>query len=185
MQISYERYLDQIMGGWIGKSMGGAIGARFEGNKGWIEIDPSEMFPVKMPPNDDLDLQVLWLKVLEEKGAALDSDDLAAAWLEGCWYPYGELVTERDEVVWWAPFNNMHRVTLRRGENHFLVNLLKRGDELRFTLGIKEGSPAPAVRAMLSGVSEPQPNDQADKPPVQDMLAAIADWMVDLSDACP
>jgi len=90
MQLSYEHYLDQILGGWIGKSMGGAIGARFEGNKGWIEISPDEMFPEKMPPNDDLDLQVLWLKVLEEKGAALTSDDLAAAWLEGCWYPFNE-----------------------------------------------------------------------------------------------
>ena len=83
MQLTYERYLDQILGGWIGKSMGGAIGARFEGYKGWIELRPDEMFPSSMPPNDDLDLQVLWLKVLEEKGPALTSDDLAAAWLEG------------------------------------------------------------------------------------------------------
>lgn len=90
MNLSYERYLDAILGGWIGKSIGGAIGARFEGNKGWIELDPAEMFPAKMPPNDDLDLQVLWLKVLEEKGPALTSDDLAAAWLEGCWYPFNE-----------------------------------------------------------------------------------------------
>jgi hypothetical protein len=90
MHLSYDRYLDQILGGWIGKSMGGAIGARFEGNKGWIELRPEEMFPPSMPPNDDLDLQVLWLKVLEEKGAALTSDDLAAAWLEGCWYPFNE-----------------------------------------------------------------------------------------------
>ena len=90
MRITYERYLDQILGGWIGKSMGGAVGARFEGNKGWIEINPDEMFPDRMPPNDDLDLQVVWLKVLEERGAALTSDDLAAAWLEGCWYPFNE-----------------------------------------------------------------------------------------------
>jgi len=90
MRLDYEVYLDKVLGGWIGKSMGGAIGARFEGNKSWIEIDPGDMFPAEMPPNDDLDLQVLWLKVLEEKGAALTSDDLAWAWLEGCWYPFNE-----------------------------------------------------------------------------------------------
>ena len=65
MQISYDDYLDKILGGWIGKSIGGTVGARFEGNKNWIEIDPETMFPEKLPPNDDLDLQVLWLKVLE------------------------------------------------------------------------------------------------------------------------
>lgn len=90
MKLSYERYLDQVLGGWIGKSIGGTIGARFEGYKGWIELSPDEMFPEEIPPNDDLDIQVLWLKVLEEKGAALTSDDMAAAWLEGCWYPFNE-----------------------------------------------------------------------------------------------
>ncbi len=90
MKLSYERYLDQILGGWLGKSMGGAIGAKFEGYKGWVEVTPDKMFPEKLPPNDDLDLQVLWLKVLEEKGASLTSDDMAAAWLEGCWYPFNE-----------------------------------------------------------------------------------------------
>ncbi len=90
MRLSYSRYLDQILGGWIGKSMGGAVGARFEGYKGWIEIGSDEIFPDKIPPNDDLDLQVLWLKVLEEKGAALTSDDLAEAWFEWCWYPMNE-----------------------------------------------------------------------------------------------
>ena len=90
MQLSYERYLDKVLGGWIGKCIGGTIGARFEGNKDWIEISPQEMFPDAVPPNDDLDLQILWLKVLEEKGAALTSDDLADAWLGDCWYPFNE-----------------------------------------------------------------------------------------------
>jgi ADP-ribosylglycohydrolase len=90
MNLPYNRYLDQVLGGWIGKSIGGTIGARFEGFKGWIELSPDEMFPDEIPPNDDLDLQILWLKVLEEKGAALTSDDLAEAWLEGCWYPFNE-----------------------------------------------------------------------------------------------
>jgi len=26
MKLRYDRYLDQILGGWIGKSMGGASG---------------------------------------------------------------------------------------------------------------------------------------------------------------
>jgi hypothetical protein len=90
MKLSFERYLDQVMGGWLGKCIGGTVGARFEGDKSWIEIDPADMFPPIVPANDDLDLQVLWLKVLEEKGPALTSDDLAIAWLEGCWYPYNE-----------------------------------------------------------------------------------------------
>lgn len=90
MKLSYDRYLDMVLGGWIGKSIGGTIGARYEGYKGWIELEPSAMFPETVPPNDDLDLQVLWLKVLEEKGTNLTSDDMADAWLEGCWYPFNE-----------------------------------------------------------------------------------------------
>lgn len=90
MKLSYDRYYDQVLGGWIGKCLGGAAGVPFEGHKGWIEVRPETMFPPEMPPNDDLDLQVLWLKVLEERGAALEADDLAAAWLEGCWYPFNE-----------------------------------------------------------------------------------------------
>ena len=90
LSLTYDDYIDRILGGWIGKSIGGTVGARFEGYKGWIEIAPEEMFPDEIPPNDDLDLQILWLKVLEEKGAAITSDDMAQAWLDWCWYPFNE-----------------------------------------------------------------------------------------------
>jgi len=90
VRISYQAYLNKIYGGWLGKSIGGTIGARFEGQRKVIDIAPGEFFPEVIPPNDDLDLQMLWLKVLEEKGAAFTSRDLADAWLEGCWYPFNE-----------------------------------------------------------------------------------------------
>lgn len=90
MRISYHDYEQRILGGWIGKSIGGAVGARFEGNKNWIEVPPDQFMPDELPPNDDLDLQVLWLGVLERKGPALTGRDLASAWLDGCWYPFGE-----------------------------------------------------------------------------------------------
>ncbi len=90
MQLDYGRYLDKIYGGWLGKCIGGTIGARFEGQKHWIEVGDGELFPETVPPNDDLDIPVLWLKVLEEKGAAVRADDLAEAWLAHCWYPFCE-----------------------------------------------------------------------------------------------
>jgi hypothetical protein len=58
-------------------------------------------------------------------------------------YLNGELVAEVDESVWWTPFNNVHLVSLRAGENHVLVKLLKRGDDLRFTLGFRAKTDRP------------------------------------------
>lgn len=43
-----------------------------------------------MLPNDDLDLQVLWLEVLEKKGANFTSEDLADIFAEKCPYSPGE-----------------------------------------------------------------------------------------------
>ena len=36
-----------------------------------------------------------------------------------------------------TPFNNVYPVRLRRGPNHLLLKLLKRGDDLKFTLGLR------------------------------------------------
>jgi hypothetical protein len=90
-----DQYYDRVLGGWLGKCIGGTIGARFEGNKNWIEVPRDQLFPETVPPNDDLDLQILWLKVIEEKGLGITADDLADAWIEFCWYPFNEYGTFR------------------------------------------------------------------------------------------
>lgn len=90
MKITYDTYLDKVYGGWIGKCLGGAAGAPVEGYKHVIEIkDYKEVMRPDLP-NDDLDLQLLWLEVLQKKGLGLTVEDLAHAWAKQCWYPFNE-----------------------------------------------------------------------------------------------
>ena len=89
-KISYQEFLDKVHGGWYGKCLGGAAGAPVEGIKKVIDVkDFTEIFNPDLP-NDDLDLQLLWLDVLERKGSIISSCDLADAWIEKCWYPFSE-----------------------------------------------------------------------------------------------
>ncbi len=88
--ISYEKLLDKIHGCWYGKCLGGAAGAPVEGIKEIIETDNFEEIFNPDLPNDDLDIQLLWLEVLEKKGINITSCDLADAWIEKCWYPFSE-----------------------------------------------------------------------------------------------
>lgn len=89
-KITYSEFVDKAHGCWYGKCLGGAAGAPVEGLKKSVEInDFSEIFDPDLP-NDDLDLQLLWLDVLESKGAKITSCDLADAWVEKCWYPFSE-----------------------------------------------------------------------------------------------
>lgn len=88
--MDYETYFDKVYGGWIGKCLGGAAGAPVEGIKKVIPYESfREVFRADLP-NDDLDLQLLWIKVLEEKGNAITAKDMAQAWDQYCWYPFSE-----------------------------------------------------------------------------------------------
>ncbi len=70
-KISYEQYLDKIWGGWVGKCAGGILGAPIEGFKCFHSIQFSEELFKTNYPNDDLDLQVLWLDLVKKKGPGL------------------------------------------------------------------------------------------------------------------
>ena len=89
-RISYDEMLDKIHGCWYGKCLGGAAGAPVEGIKEIIQIEDFEKIFNPDLPNDDLDIQLLWLEVLETKGVNITSGNLADAWIEKCWYPFSE-----------------------------------------------------------------------------------------------
>ncbi|MBP5466701.1 MAG: ADP-ribosylglycohydrolase family protein, partial [Clostridia bacterium] len=77
--LTYKEYYNKVFGSLLGKCVAGTIGAPYEGMKQLLNIKYDKSMIEKLLPNDDLDLQVLWLKVLEEKGVNFTSDDLAAA----------------------------------------------------------------------------------------------------------
>ena len=88
--ISWQDYLDKVWGGWFGKCLGGAAGAPLEGWKRIPDISSfEEVFDPKIP-NDDLDIQLLWLELLETKGLNFSGEDMARYWDEKCHYMYSE-----------------------------------------------------------------------------------------------
>ena len=90
--MSEKKYnsFDKIYGGWLGKCIGGAAGAAVEGIKDIIECEDFKTMMRPDLPNDDLDIQLLWLEVLQRKGISVSAQDLADAWNEKCWYPFNE-----------------------------------------------------------------------------------------------
>ncbi len=92
-KISYQKYYNKVLGSWIGKSLGGTIGAPFESHKikgEKCEITTENCWPDEIFPNDDLDIQVVWLEMLEEKGANFTRKDLVDFWQDRCWYNFAE-----------------------------------------------------------------------------------------------
>ena len=89
-KITYEQYLDKIWGGWVGKCAGGILGAPIEGFKCFHSIKFSEELFKTNYPNDDLDLQVLWLDLVKKKGPWIDENDLGQHWLKHVEFPWNE-----------------------------------------------------------------------------------------------
>lgn len=90
MTLNYETYYDKVLGGWLGKCAGGILGAPIEGIKAFNNIKLSKkLFEVNYP-NDDLDLQLLWLDMVKQKGALVRGNDFAVHWLRHVEFPWNE-----------------------------------------------------------------------------------------------
>jgi ADP-ribosylglycohydrolase len=92
--INIAEYKDKVYGCWAGKNIGGTLGAPFEGKR---EINEIEFYAQDLggapAPNDDLDLQLVWLHAAREHGAAnITPRLLGEYWLgviNGPWNEYG------------------------------------------------------------------------------------------------
>ena len=86
MKINREQFYDKVYACWLGKNIGGTIGAPYEGTKEMLDITGFKTKPGNPLPNDDLDLQLLWLWMIEWEGIrAIDQNMLAEYWVD--WIP--------------------------------------------------------------------------------------------------
>ena len=82
IQISYDEYCRKVLGCWLGKAVGGTLGQPWEGKPIPHELTFYEPVPDEMIPNDDLDLQVVWLQRIREAGRPITNTLLARGWLD-------------------------------------------------------------------------------------------------------
>ncbi|MDD4368161.1 MAG: ADP-ribosylglycohydrolase family protein [Oscillospiraceae bacterium] len=91
--LNEKTYHDKVMACWIGKNIGGTLGTPFEGKRQLNQITGFTSPKGEPLPNDDLDLQLVWLLAGEEQGLQnINPSVLSAYWLEYIvphWNEYG------------------------------------------------------------------------------------------------
>lgn len=89
--ISEEVYRDKVYACWLGKNIGGTLGAPYECRKEILNLSYYDPMPSESAPNDDLDLQLVWLKMLQERGINPRLQDFADYWIRHLEpYPWDE-----------------------------------------------------------------------------------------------
>ncbi|OPH58983.1 hypothetical protein BC351_21855 [Paenibacillus ferrarius] len=93
MKLSLQTYRSKLMGCWIGKNVGGTLGAPFECKRGVFDVDfYTQELNGEPLPNDDLDLQLVWLNAVEKYGRNVTASILGEYWLSYIvpnWGEYG------------------------------------------------------------------------------------------------
>jgi len=91
--LTQKQYRDKVLGCWMGKNIGGTLGAPFEWHRQVNNVDfYTQDLDGEPMPNDDLDIQLLWLIMLEEQGLDVNSATMADYWMQFVtphWAEYG------------------------------------------------------------------------------------------------
>ena len=80
--LPFNEYRARVLGCWLGKAVGGTLGGPVEGKPGPLQLSFYDPVPTEMLPNDDLDLQVVWVEALRRFGLPVERHTLARAWRE-------------------------------------------------------------------------------------------------------
>ena len=90
--LNQADYQDKVYACFLGKNIGGTLGMPTEGQQDVHHLTYFDPVPKEPAANDDLDLQLLWLKALEERGPRVDARALGEYWLSFVpvdWNEYG------------------------------------------------------------------------------------------------
>ena len=91
--LNEAEFRDRVYACWLGKNIGGTLGMPFEGKKQIQNISFYTKIKKGEPAaNDDLDLQLLWLKAMQEHDGRVDARILGEYWLKFVpvdWNEYG------------------------------------------------------------------------------------------------
>jgi len=89
--IGRREFRDKVFGCWLGKNIGGTLGAPHECKRYALGLEFFDPVPDKAAANDDLDLQLVWLQMLEEKGTDPALPHFAEYWARhAASYPWNE-----------------------------------------------------------------------------------------------
>ncbi|RTE10809.1 ADP-ribosylglycohydrolase family protein [Paenibacillus whitsoniae] len=88
--LNEKDYYRIVYGGWLGKNIGGTLGAPVEGVKELLALTFYPELPDGPLENDDLDLQLVWLHALEQYGPGLTARELGQEWLDHIFFPFDE-----------------------------------------------------------------------------------------------
>jgi len=89
--LSRTEFRDKVHACWMGKNIGGTLGAPHEGKRYVLGLDFYAPVPARAAANDDLDLQLVWLRCLEDCGPAPSVSQLAEYWSRyAASYPWNE-----------------------------------------------------------------------------------------------
>ena len=120
IKLNAAAFRDKVYACWIGKNIGGTMGTPYEGTRELLDISGFASSAGEPLPNDDLDLQLAWMRAVNDLGPEnITSTTLSEYWISFVnpnWNEYGvSKANLRQGVV--APMSGEYNNELWRDSN--------------------------------------------------------------------